>query len=118
MVQSVDLEGNPASTSLETADCADNHHGEVVLADEGFFAPFDQMPADADLVAKSEAACAQAMYDYTGRKLEQTSFRMSYLYPTTDTWDSGDRKLTCVAMAYDEEFGSLAEGTGSIHQAG
>ena len=117
MVQGIDTSGNETQSSLEVADCAKNHHGEVVLADGQFFTSDKDLPADEQLVAKSEAACAQAMYDYTGHKLEDTSFRMSYLYPTDASWATGDRKLTCIAWAYDEDFGSVAEVTGSIRQS-
>lgn len=104
----------PEGRTLDEADCESSHHGEVVLASDEFFASDDELPSEARLVRIADTACVDAMKSYGGKPIEQTPYRMSYLYPTQQTWDEGDRKLTCVAIAYDTQFDTLLDVTGSI----
>ncbi len=99
---------------LDVADCAAAHHGEVVLAQADFFAAWRSFPSEEQIVVASQTACDEAMLDYSGLKAAEASFRMSYLYPTEESWQEQDRKLTCVAMAYDSAFESLLEIGGSV----
>ncbi len=107
-------QGGADAGSLATVDCAAPHQGEVVLASDGFFAEDAQLPPEQRLQSLADTACTDAMVTYSGTGPQEASVRMSYLYPTSATWESGDRRLTCIAVAYDAEADGIAETTGSL----
>ncbi len=106
--------GGPDGSSLDEVDCEYSHHAEVVLASDQFFAGDDQLPAENRIIKLADTACAEAMVSYSGVSAQEAGARMSYLYPTQETWAAGDRKLTCIAVAYDEAFDSIIEVLGSM----
>lgn len=103
--------------SLAQVPCEEPHAGEVVLAAAGFFAEDPQLPADDRLQSIADTACEDAMLTYSGQSSAEAGARMSYLYPTQETWDDGDRSLTCIAVAVDPATGDIGEMTGSFAAA-
>lgn len=116
LIMAVDLAGG-SHDSTETVECDTKHHGEVVLADPQFFSGDEELPGEDELALRTDAVCADAMETYSGKRPEQTSYRMMVLYPSEATWEGGDRSLTCIAVAYDMEFDAFAEVEGSIRAA-
>jgi hypothetical protein len=115
--QCVRLAGDtPQSPSLDTVDCTSPHHGEVVLADEQFF-EVDELPTQDQVAAAGDAACAQALQIYAGPAGQESGLQMSYTYPTQETWEQGDRHLTCIAIAYDMVTQTPSDIVGSIRAA-
>lgn len=115
--QCVRLAGDtPQAPSLDTVDCQAPHHGEVVLVDEQFFGA-DELPTADQVAAAGDAACAEALRVYAGPSGQEAGLRMSYTYPTQDTWEQGDRHLTCIAIAYDMFKQTPVDIDGSIRAA-
>lgn len=103
--------------SLAQVPCEEPHAGEVVLAAAGFFAEDPQLPAEERLQTIADTACEDAMITYSGQPSAEAGVRMSYLTPTQETWDDGDRSLTCVAVVLDPATGDIGGTTGSLAAA-
>jgi hypothetical protein len=103
--------------SLAQVPCEEPHAGEVVLAAAGFFAEDPQLPTEDRLQSIADTACEDAMITYSGQPSTEAGVRMSFLYPTQETWDDGDRSLTCIAVVVDPATGDIGETTGSFAAA-
>ena len=113
-----DSAGGDAGNSIKPTDCSQAHHGEVVLSSEDFFGEDKALPPEARLQSIADTACTEAMSAYSGATPQQASVRMSFLYPTQETWAAGDRRLTCIAVSWDAQADSMAEVVGSLAPAG
>jgi hypothetical protein len=100
--------------SLAQVPCEQPHAGEVVLVAADFFAEDPRLPADDRLQSIGDTACEDAMVSYSGQSASEAGARMSYLHPSEEAWDAGDRSLTCIAVALDPATGDIGEMTGSF----
>lgn len=112
-LQLVDGSGD-ATGSVDPVACDEEHSGEVVLAASEFFAEDPELPPDDRLQSLAGTACEDAMTEYAGTSAEQAGVRLSFLYPSLDTWSQGDRALTCVAVSYNELTGEIVSVTGTL----
>ncbi|WP_018135474.1 septum formation family protein [Acaricomes phytoseiuli] len=69
-------------------------------------------PGVQSLIASAEAFCKPAFEDFVGRTFENSELQLSYIYPTEDSWNSGDRRTLCLVAAKDG-----AQSTGSLKGA-
>ncbi len=100
--------------SVSTVPCEEPHSGEVVLAADAFFAEDGQLPAEDRLQVIADAACEDAMVSYAGESPTAAGVQMSYLHPSAQRWDEGDRSLTCIAVVVDATTGEIGRATGSL----
>ena len=100
--------------SVSAVPCEDPHAGEVVLAAGAFFAEDEQLPTEDRLQVIADTACEDAVVSYSGRSSTAAGVRMSYLHPSAERWDGGDRSLICIAVAVDSASGAIGETTGSL----
>jgi hypothetical protein len=96
----------PSSTRVLTVDtvaCEEAHAGEV-------FAVL-QMP-DGDFPGQStieeyQNKCEPELTSYAPDAITDDSVQLYVLYPTAETWEQGDRAVTCVATLDPPRTGSL-----------
>lgn len=85
--------------------CADPHEDEVYYAydlSDGDYPGEDAILADAD------STCVDAFSSFIGLDYEQSSLDYWPLYPTSESWASGDREVLCIAW---DSSGALLTGT-------
>jgi len=100
------LEEIPDTTRVETVQtigCEEPHAGEV-------FAEL-QMP-DGDYpgqptIDEYADQCSPALENYSPGAMADDSIQMYVLYPTPETWDQGDRAVTCIATLDPPRTGSI-----------
>jgi hypothetical protein len=102
------------AASLSKVPCDQPHAGEVVLSAANFFAEDSELPSGDRLQSIADTACEDAMVSYSGQSSTQAGARMSYAYPSAETWEDGDRALTCIAVTLDPETGEITAAEGSL----
>lgn len=82
--------------SVKIVPCAGPHDGEVtaVFKLKGFV-----MPPEARLQQLASTGCKLRTQARINRDPAARGIASSYYYPTADSWKSGDRTVTCVAVA-------------------
>ena len=81
--------------------CTDPHDAEVVFAAD-YSPDTDTLPADAEFFTFFQAQCTGAFTTYTGIDfMTDTTYDMSALTPTAESWKSGDHKVICYAVRLD-----------------
>jgi hypothetical protein len=101
---SVAEEGEQEIGALPVVDCAEPHHAEVFhtieLTDESY---------PADVLTQAEEACYGAFEGYVGIAYEESAYYFTATYPTSQSWDAGDRQIACLLVGEtgEELTGSL-----------
>ncbi len=107
-----DWEG--ASTSLESQeitdvpiiDCAQPHDNEVYMITDVADGDF---PGDDAMEMVAVDTCFDGFEEFVGMPYEESTLDFGWLFPTSESWDEGDREIVC--FAYDYE---LRKVTGSM----
>jgi hypothetical protein len=77
--------------------CEDEHAQEVYataqVPDGG------DLPSDDDLQAQAQETCTTQFQAYVGLAYEESALDFTWLQPTAESWDQGDRELVC--LVYD-----------------
>ena len=103
--------GEESVSSLPTVDCAEPHTGEIYALPQ---VPDGDFPGEAALQETAGQLCSgQDFQTYVGKPYQESSIYLTYLVPSSDTWDDGDREIVCILTA--DEAGS--ESTGSLRGA-
>jgi putative regulator of septum formation len=107
-----DMKDRSAKTVDDVAGkpCAEAHEYEVIYIGR---MPGEGYPTDDAFDAYVERSCVPAFETYIGRTYEDSGLDISWLYPSTDSWKSGDRTVQC--SAYDPDNSGLiasVKGTG------
>jgi hypothetical protein len=80
----------------------DEAYASVLMADLAF-------PGDDATMNKAEDACGPRFYDFIGAASDYDgTLDYSYLYPSSESWDAGDREILC--YVYDD----LGQTTGTL----
>jgi hypothetical protein len=67
--------------------------------------------------ASAEKDCqGTAFADFIGIASSDSTLQISYYYPTDDSWQGGDRKVTCTVYAIGDD-GTTAQTTGTLKNA-
>lgn len=93
-------------SEIAFVECATAHDDEayasVLMTDAAF-------PGDDATLNQAEEACASRFYDFIGAESDYDgTLYYSYLYPSSDSWDAGDREILC--YLYDD----AGQTTGSL----
>lgn len=78
--------------------CADPHEGEVFALydlDEGLY------PGEEAIATDAETQCPERLASYAPAAAEDDNITFFYLYPTAESWATGDREIACVATFLD-----------------
>lgn len=96
--------------TLPTVSCSISHDAEVF--DEVVITETDY-PGQKALDAEADVACADSFPEFVGISYADSTLAFSYYVPTKYGWDDGDRIITCVISAVDED-NNQQQWTGSL----
>ena len=89
--------------TVQTVDCNQSHAGEVYAV---LTMPKGDFPGDAAIEAYQNR-CEPELAAYSPDAITDDSIQMYVLYPTAETWEQGDRAVTCVATLDPPRTGSI-----------
>jgi hypothetical protein len=93
----------PNQTTIETVEkhpCNESHGAEVIFVGEY---SGDTYPISLTLDSYIEQSCVPAFESYVGKDIDsQEALSIGYFYPSQDSWNSGDRTVTCYIVNTDE----------------
>lgn len=96
----------PANTrvlTVTTVGCDETHAGEVFAILQ---MPDGDFPGQAAIDAYAEK-CSPELAAYAPEAMTDSSVQLYVLYPTAETWEQGDRAVTCIATLDPPRTGSL-----------
>ncbi|MFI0485497.1 DUF4190 domain-containing protein [Actinomadura sp. 9N215] len=82
--------------TVKIVPCGGPHDGEVLAV---FKLPNDMLPSENQLSQLASAGCKQRTQGKISRDPAANSLATSYYYPTLESWTSGERDVTCVAVS-------------------
>ena len=97
-------------SSVAAVPCSDPHDNEIYYT---FDLPGSIFPGEESIDATALDECLTAFDPYVGVAYEESRLDVSYLAPTAESWDAGDREIAC--MLYNLDFTKIA---GSMQGAG
>lgn len=93
----------PNGTTIQTVEkqpCTESHNAEVIFVGEYIG---DSYPISLSLDSYIEESCVPAFESYVGRSVDsEPELSIGYFYPSRDSWDSGDKTITCYVSQPDE----------------
>jgi hypothetical protein len=93
----------PNGTSIQTVEklaCTESHNAEVIFVGEHDGTTY---PISLTLDRYIDENCVPAFEPYVGRPFESDpAMTIGYFYPSRETWDSGDRTITCYVSQPDD----------------
>jgi hypothetical protein len=106
-----DLPSSVEVSDVDKVDCSEPHDHEVYRL---FDVPNGSYPGDALLDESASDGCFDSFSSYVGRGYPSSSLDVTWLRPTSESWDQGDREIVCILydFDYDKLVGSM-EGSGA-----
>ena len=89
--------------TVQTVGCEESHAGEVFAVLQ---MPAGDFPGQAAIDVYADK-CSPELASYSPSALIDDSIQLYVLYPTAETWDQGDRAVTCVATLDPPRTGSI-----------
>jgi hypothetical protein len=89
--------------TVQTVECDRSHAGEVYAV---LTMPDGDFPGQA-AIAEYQNKCEPELAAYSPDAMTDDSIQMYVLYPTAETWEQGDRAVTCVATLDPPRTGSI-----------
>jgi hypothetical protein len=93
----------PNGTTIQTVEkhpCTESHNAEVIFVGEHDGTTY---PISLTLDRYIDENCVPAFEPYVGRPFESDpAMTIGYFYPSRETWDSGDRTITCYVSQPDD----------------
>jgi hypothetical protein len=89
--------------TVDTIGCEQSHAGEVfavLMMPDG---DFPGQPA----IEKYADKCSPELESYSPEAITDDSVQLYVLYPTAETWEQGDRAVTCIATLDPARTGTL-----------
>lgn len=86
-------DGQQEVGTLPIVDCSEPHTGEVFFVQE---LSGDSVPAD--VAAQADEVCAANFESFIGLPYEESSLYLTSLYPTSGSWEQGDRQIVCLIV--------------------
>lgn len=85
-------------------DCATAHDVEVFHVQS---MPDGLFPGDGQVQGYADEVCNAAFAGYVGQPYEASDLTISYLFPTLQTWEAGDREVVCLLGGSEPLTGSM-----------
>jgi hypothetical protein len=82
-----------ASLTACTSDQGEPHVGEIYDSVE--VAQSEKFPGDAELTRQA-GACEKSFEDFIGKPYAESTLKINYFHPTTESWERGDREILCI----------------------
>lgn len=92
-----DCLGDLAKTSIENVQlipCSSAHYWEAYASMNLAGA---SIPAENEITQQADQFCVTEFEKFIAIPADQSEYAWSYLYPSEETWNSGDREITCLA---------------------
>jgi hypothetical protein len=89
--------------TVQTVGCDQSHAGEVFAV---LTMPEGDFPGQA-AIEEYQSRCEPELASYSPAAMEDTSVGLYVLYPTEETWERGDRAVTCIATLDPPRAGSI-----------
>jgi hypothetical protein len=89
--------------TVNTIGCDQAHAGEVFAVLQMPDGDFPGQPA----IEKYADRCSPELAKYAPKAMADESVQLYVLYPTADTWEQGDRAVTCIATLDPARSGSI-----------
>lgn len=89
--------------TVKKISCEEPHAGEVFAV---LMMPDGDFPGQAEVEAYHER-CSPELVAYSPQSMLDESVQLYVLYPTAETWDNGDRAVTCIATLDPPRTGSI-----------
>jgi hypothetical protein len=94
--------------SLPVVPCTDLHDGEVISV---FDLPYGLYPTNYEFKKIQDEKCWDEYELYTKTNLEETPHLMQLFYPLEESWNDGNREVTCtVSLPDGERLGASVRG--------
>lgn len=108
------IDGPTEIETVPTVDCAEPHDYEVysaVIMDD------DEYPGEEQTIAEADEQCTSLFEGFIGVPYDEAlAYAVSYFYPTSPSWNLGDREILCLVYGIDET-GVLEKVTGTLRDA-
>lgn len=88
-------------TELTLVDCDEPHDNEIYAFGQYPADDNDAFPTDEELDDFSNEFCTEAFEEYVGISYDDSIFYITYLQPTEESWEDGDREVVCIL--YDQD---------------
>ena len=87
-------------SDLQVIDCAKPHQAEIFYTVE--LSAKQRIPEE-DLSDYARDTCIDAFEGYVGRSYEESELDTTELYPSEESWATGERTIACFAISADGE---------------
>jgi Septum formation len=98
-----EIPGNTRVLTVDTVGCDKSHAGEVFAV---LLMPEGDYPGQS-AIEEYQNKCEPELASYAPDAITDDSVQLYVLYPTAETWEQGDRAVTCVATLDPPRAGSL-----------
>jgi len=98
-----EIPGNARVLTVDTVGCDKSHAGEVFAV---LLMPEGDYPGQS-AIEEYQNKCEPELSSYPPAAITDDSVQLYVLYPTAETWEQGDRAVTCVATLDPPRAGSL-----------
>jgi hypothetical protein len=98
-----EIPGNARVLTVDTVGCDKSHAGEVFAV---LLMPEGDYPGQS-AIEEYQNKCEPELASYAPDAITDDSVQLYVLYPTAETWEQGDRAVTCVATLDPPRAGSL-----------
>ncbi len=88
-----EIPGDTQVRTVKTIECAEPHAGEVFAVIQ---MPGGDFPGQSAIDTYADK-CSPELADYAPSAMTDDSVQLYVLYPTAETWEQGDRAVTCIA---------------------
>ena len=100
-----EIPGDTRVLTVKTIDCAETHAGEVFAVLQ---MPGGDFPGQAAIDTYADK-CSPELASYAPSAMTDDTVQLYVLYPTAETWEQGDRAVTCVATLDPPRSGSIKD---------
>ncbi len=98
-----EIPGDTRVLTVKTIDCTEPHAGEVFAVLQ---MPGGEFPGQSAIETYADK-CSPELASYSPDAMTDDSVQLYVLYPTAETWEQGDRAVTCIATLDPPRSGSL-----------
>ncbi|WP_006244679.1 septum formation family protein [Mycolicibacterium tusciae] len=98
-----EIPGDTRVLTVKTIDCAEPHAGEVFAVLQ---MPGGDFPGQSAIDTYADK-CSPELASYAPSAMTDDTVQLYVLYPTAETWEQGDRAVTCVATLDPPRSGSI-----------
>ena len=95
-------------TRIQAVPCRVAHQAEVYLRGQVAGGPEAPFPGIGELRRQAQTQCRDAFEGFVGVRWTQSELDIAALWPSPDSWPTGDRLVVCVVFRVD---GQPMEGT-------